>query len=52
MGGEFSSAGIELRAAEFSSITALGWMVEIHGVSVNIRAVAGIYSSQDLDCHA
>lgn len=52
MGGEFSSAGIDLRAAVFSSITALGWMVEIHGVSVNIRAVAVIYSGQDLDCHA
>lgn len=35
----------------FSSITALGWIVEIHRVSVNLSSVAVIYSSQDLDCH-
>lgn len=35
MGGEFSSAGIALRASAFSTVTALGWMLEIHGDSVN-----------------
>lgn len=47
-----SSAGTDARAAVFSSIPAPGWMVEIRGVSVNIRAVAVIYSGRDLDCHA
>lgn len=52
MGGEFSSAGTDVRAAVFSTITGLGWMDEIRGNSVNICAVAVIYGGQDLDCQA
>lgn len=36
MEGEFSSAGIDLRAAALRSIAVLGWVVEIRGISVNI----------------
>lgn len=35
MGGEFSCAGIALRTSGFSTVIVLGWMVEIHGDSVN-----------------
>lgn len=51
MGGEFGAAGTDLRDAVFSHIAALHCMAEIHGVLMNICAVAVIYSRRDLDCH-